>query len=73
VYHIIVFTVNYLFIYIITLFATSAAKKKRKKHTNTQAITTTRLYESAQNTLSELQRPVINHIATLQPVTNTEF
>ena len=25
------------------------------------------------NTLSELQRPVIKHIATLQPVTNTEF
>jgi len=25
------------------------------------------------NTLSELQRPVIKPIATLQPVTNTEF
>ena len=26
-----------------------------------------------ENTLSEPQRPVIRHRATLQPVTNTEF
>ena len=61
---------------IITLFATSAAKRKEKKeektHTNIQAITTKQLNENAQNTLSELQRPVIRHIATLQPVTNTD-
>jgi len=61
---------------VITLFATSAAKSKEKKEKNMQIHKQSRQRNNMKvlkNTLSELQRPVIKPIATLQPVTNTEF